>query len=441
MNALRPLIILSLVAFSASACDPAGSGNRTATKPATDWAGGKADGQTATVVPMLPHPQGQGALAPWGGPDQSAWRPEAILANAASAALNEAWLDPQTADAIVAIPTLIQGSTFSPFPDGQTNAAASFAHWGSPRPPLVATCVERTDGSRALWLRLDRDLPMASQSVILEWSRDGAFDASTTIAVVEDAQGDRRARTELPVDLDTEALFAVRPEGWNDAFSVHCEHPSGSIAALEASVPDDMAALADGRDVVDPLELAALSPSQAPFDALNEMELPDFYNAEPFETSQVHGAYPNGSDFVTTAVGRAWTWLTEQPSAPFKNLYVCFEERRPDLEVAPDGGVPSGAGWHRIGDPAETVLNNVEAAPIAVAFARGTLPAQTPNGAFPYGLLDVATFRWLAPGEAFTVGAPDYHWYFIHHDRPVCTQIWVHPCTPPRLAGPTFACG
>src|SRR3989442_13951675 len=42
------------------------------------------------VPPKLPTANGTGRLTPWGGPDPTRWRPEAIMANAASAALNEA---------------------------------------------------------------------------------------------------------------------------------------------------------------------------------------------------------------------------------------------------------------------------------------------------------------------------------------------------------------
>src|SRR5205823_4886368 len=42
-------------------------------------------------IPVLPSPSGTGVLSPWGGTDPTRWRPEAILANGASAAMNDAW--------------------------------------------------------------------------------------------------------------------------------------------------------------------------------------------------------------------------------------------------------------------------------------------------------------------------------------------------------------
>src|SRR5205823_10041565 len=66
---------------------------------------GKEDGtNTSGGMPFLPAPGGTGALTPWGGTDATRWRPEAIMANAASQALNEAWSRTGTTDAIVAMP-------------------------------------------------------------------------------------------------------------------------------------------------------------------------------------------------------------------------------------------------------------------------------------------------------------------------------------------------
>jgi hypothetical protein len=129
----------------------------------------------------------------------------------------------------------------------------------------------------------------------------------------------------------------------------------------------------------------------------------------------------------------------DDPSvAPFKTMYTAFDKRRPDLEAsAPDGGVPSGGGWHQIGDNAETILNSLEPDPIVTGYTQGNpLPGGPPSGAFSYGLDDVATIRWLQPGEALVVprgpsSQPNYHWYFMNADHPVTTEEWVHPWAPP----------
>jgi alpha-amylase len=118
-------------------------------------------------------------------------------------------------------------------------------------------------------------------------------------------------------------------------------------------------------------------------------------------------------------------------------MYTCFDKRNASAEAsAPDGGVASGGGWHRIGDNAETVLNDLESGPLVLGSALAD-PANghTPTGGFSYGLVDVATIRWVRPGEAFvTPKAIDshfnYHWYFFSNSKPVCTEEWVHPCRP-----------
>src|SRR5437763_500888 len=55
-------------------------------------------------MPELPSATGTGALTPWGGTDATRWRPEAIMANASSRALNDAWSRADVDDAIVAMP-------------------------------------------------------------------------------------------------------------------------------------------------------------------------------------------------------------------------------------------------------------------------------------------------------------------------------------------------
>ena len=63
-----------------------------------------------------------GRHVPWGGSDTSRWKPEAIIANAASARINAAWKDTRVVDALVAIPTKLIDSRFNPYGDGQTNS-------------------------------------------------------------------------------------------------------------------------------------------------------------------------------------------------------------------------------------------------------------------------------------------------------------------------------
>jgi hypothetical protein len=140
---------------------------------------------------------------------------------------------------------------------------------------------------------------------------------------------------------------------------------------------------------------------------------------------------------------------------PFKILYTCFEERRlqhpnandPDCQgVARDSeteeGVPSGGGWHKIGDPAETLFNSLERVPLLVAAGYSDPAARNglepPSGGYAFELRDVAVARWLWPGEAFLTARGEsngherknFHWFLFNADRETCTVEWVHPRRP-----------
>ena len=95
------------------------------------------------------------------------------------------------------------------------------------------------------------------------------------------------------------------------------------------------------------------------------------------------------------------------------------------------GGVPSGAGWHSIGAPtnAETIVNNYEATGILAGWA-----VETPYpfaGEAPFAAKDVATFRIVRHGEAFTTARGHLHWYAVDSTNPVCVTIWKHGCDNP----------
>src|SRR4051812_797682 len=106
-----------------------------------DQKAGEGTASLTSKMPMLPWAGGTGATAPWGGSDASRWRPEAIMANAMSEALNDAWAQTDVKDAIVAVPVKMLNSGFREFGDGQSNAAPSFEWWKQSRPPVLATIV------------------------------------------------------------------------------------------------------------------------------------------------------------------------------------------------------------------------------------------------------------------------------------------------------------
>ena len=112
---------------------------------------------TRARPPTLPAPGGQGALAPWGGTDPGQWRAEAVLANAASSALNQAWAEDDVADVSLAMPLRLFPSDFFPYGDGQSNANPSFEGWKTKRPPLIAVLLRRADGSVRVTFHFDAD--------------------------------------------------------------------------------------------------------------------------------------------------------------------------------------------------------------------------------------------------------------------------------------------
>lgn len=162
------------------------------------------------------------------------------------------------------------------------------------------------------------------------------------------------------------------------------------------------------------------------------------YNSSPYLSQTVHSsAYGRA-----TSTSSAWSWVIGAPHSTNKHVYLCMSARDEAQEAAL--GVPSGAGWHKIGDPAETLLHTQEDEPILAAWAIKAPAA--PSGS-PWGLEDVATFRLLQPLEAFTTarGASDsqqpsvahaqYHWYSVHHTKPICVEILVLACEPNQDAG------
>jgi hypothetical protein len=393
-------------------------------------------------VPKLPWAGGSGMTAPWGGSDPARWRPEAIMANAMSEALNDAWSRADVTDATVAAPVKMLDSSFREFGDGQANAAPSFEWWHQARPPVIATLIHFGSSSSKISFRFDRALPIPG----------GAFDVRYVVSDVpqlvrltatKDPSGDWRAEWVVPQeslfgDPRSAATLLVHPAGWADWFPLWFRFPVRSIADLKATMPLELRKFSDGGDDADHEKVSIQATGFQGLSVRLGLMSHDFRGqyAGPYQPPSIHATFPwNGRSYVT-GVGMGWTWVANQPPAPFKIMYTCFERRRQDLEAsAPDGGVPSGGGWHRIGDPAETVLNDLEDAPIALGSAMSNPIQQLPSGGFAYNLSDIATVRFVHPGEAFItpVGVgnqQNYHWYFFQQDRDVCTEEWVHPFRP-----------
>jgi hypothetical protein len=443
-------LALTLLLVASCATDPSVPADCTPGDLTCDpVATGKADGTTTSGMPFLPAPGGTGALSPWGGTDATRWRPEAIMANAASQALNEAWSRSGVTDAIVAMPMHMLNSSFNEFGDGQSNVAPSFQGWTDSRPPVVATLL-RLSGGMKLVLLADHALPNSDTTWDASYTVNGQT-KTASLPITRKANGDGVAEWDVPSELgwddprSTQVVF-VHPHTWGDWFPLMFRFPVKSISSFKSEVLPGFQTFADGGDDQDHEGVSAQTHTGlgTPFERLSSHTFSSAYNQNPYMPSDIHAIFPmNGHNYVT-GVGMGWTWVANVPQAPFKIMYTCFDKRNPGAEAsAPDGGVPSGGGWHRIGDNAETVLNDLEGGPIVLGSALAD-PANgsTPTGGFSYGLNDVATVRWVKPGEAFvTPKALDqhfnYHWYFFANPKPVCTEEWVHPCRPTNYG---FAC-
>ena len=408
----------------------------------------------------------------WGGSDTSRWRPEAVMANAASAALNQAWSLPDVSDVSVAMPTQFADSGYHPYGDGQSNSKVSFNDaWGQSRPPVVATLVKFGSGQLKVFFRLDRSI---------QRDRSASKPSQLEIEVLKNGV---TSRIKIPLQADSSGDFTgewnsipqenasvlVRPQpSFSDWFPVYFYHPVKTADSLiQASPPEkrkfhgamSQLSLVDPQTgkYQDPLGVAkkAVSTGTTPFEALMGLSFPQGYNSTPYMPANIHGEFGPGG--VVTGVGKGWTWVAEdQQSRPFKTMYTCFERRNSRAEAsARDGGVASGGGWHSIGNrssagqdapvsgAAEIIVNSLESGSLVVASGMMNVPARTrhavPSGeSIAYGLSDVAVVRWLRPGEGFIteagVSQPNLHWYFFQQDREVCTEEWVGQC------GSDFAC-
>jgi hypothetical protein len=406
----------------------------------------EADLGTDPTIPRLPDP---GSAAPWGGTDASKWRPEAILANAASKAMNEGWSKSDVKDVVVAIPVKLFSSGFFEFGDGQANAKAEFEAWrGTTRPPVVASVIQFKNAATRLVLRFDRALPYNGTAFEIRVRTN-----TLPLTATRDASGDAIVDVPLPDGLTWSDLLSpqaavVHPVGWADWFPLYFRTGVKKISDLRVS----RTTFSDGRAVIDRERVSSVGATDGRT-ALERLQGHSFsvgYNGgsgtsvNPYTPGSIHATYPVTRGLnITTGVGRGWTWVADERPNGFKVMYTCFERRRADLEAsAPNGGVASGGGWHQINDAAETILNDLEAGPLMVGAGRNNpwLETKLPSGTFSYGLSDVATFRWLRPGEAFitTKGnwvedagrrfeQSNYHWYFFAQDKDVCTEELVNP--------------
>lgn len=402
----------------------------------------------------------------WGGNNSAAWKPEAIVANAASDALDRGFARAGAQEVLVSIPLKMLYGPTRPYGDGQTNAAVSFGSFAGKAPPIVASWIVFSDGTKILNIRANQI--------------DGILE--TGHVTIDFANGSK------PISLGTphmvqkgiyEISWKATQIQWGDLYQNHVAYLS--LPGVARSFPLDF------RDTVKPVaELLANVPSQNRNLVKGSLLDPEWASSQsenmsmsPFAKMYANNPNPScasgcpagpndfGGDvhamryspvvgvhnqFVyangtagTTAVGNGDTTLILPPNAPFKLAYICFDGR--NLTAEKSFGTPSGGGWHEIGDDAETVMNTLENASPIFGYANGK-PGD--DREYQYGLSDIALIRRLRPGAALitAVGTTtaaegyssargrgpangrNYHWFAFDQPTEVCAVEWVHPCIP-----------
>jgi hypothetical protein len=405
----------------------------------------------ARIPPVLPT-QTKGTA--WGGSDTNRWRPESIIANAASVLLNAGWQTSNVTDVIVSMPVEMRSSDHHVYCDGQTNAATSFGSWGEKKPPVAAVLLHYQNKPATIVFQFHKSLPFSGEFEVYGDNKQ------LLVSMKSDKKMDQWIAVwiDVPNSLGlskhplSQLSLLVKLKGWKDWFPIRFFMAIHSTDTMVKSLPEAARKFSDNIEVIDHEGVSAQKPgsSQNPFDRLiaktNNNQFTSFYNTQPYTPLNIHAEYPEYDGRKTvTAVGMGWTWLVKNPVPPLsKILYTCFDKRQIDKES--EFGVPSGGGWHKIGDPAETIFNDLEAAPVVVGHATSN-PYPWPllgTGSFSYGLHDAIAIRWLHPGEAFVtrrgktwsnnngvqVDQSNFHWFMFQYDRPVCTEEWVHQCVP-----------
>lgn len=416
--------------------------------------------------PQLPEPSGQGGKSPWGGSQPQKWRAEAVIANAASWLMNEAWAQKDVVDVVIAVPGKYEIGWPNPYDDGQSNAMMHFNKWAHVTPPMIAALVAKRDGSRTAVFWFAKEY--APKASIIEIYSPTTVTARVKLPAKTLPSGAVTALWErIPKELGWDSnvqkqVVFVRPgPNFSDWLPIYFRMPVYDANELVKKLPPQQQRYADGKPLLD-RERIAQTGTTIPFELAMKHSFAGNYNRQqngaPYTPEYIHGQFSKDTQRPVTAVGQGWTWVFE-PQQPFKILYTCFARRHPEGSptggntrqvyneaTAPDGGVVSGGGWHVIGEvkegrpdmfASETIINDLERAPIMVAGGfeapADRLRINPPSGGIAYGLNDVATLRWLWPGEAFvTVSSTrqkNYHWFFFDFPREVCTEEWVYNCT------------
>lgn len=302
---------------------------------------------------------------------------------------------------VLSIPARIKSSDYHPFGDGQSNALMDLdSTWKQKAFPVVGVETIK-DGKTTHIYNFDNSLKVRS------YEEKNLLDG----------------------------WYEVRPDGWDTVFYFNFQTGSLPVQEFLKGVPTSLRIFPENRIAPNIAKIGKINA----YEQLKHKDLGPGYNKDAWPSDNVHGRFPN-KDGQVTAIGSVQTWgIKTQPNetGAFKNLYTCFESRNPALESVKElpRGVPSGAGWHLIGDSAESVLNTLSNSPIPFAVARTHGKA---NSAYEMG--ETITAVWLQTDEIQITRHGEFHWYLNPYEETVCTEIWVQNCVPSPTNNWGFNC-
>lgn len=286
----------------------------------------------------------------------------------------------------ISVPAVLSKSSYHPFGDGQSNAKLSMGESWKLKDFLVVG-FETQKGS--------------------QFKRHYVFHSSLNIQEYnEKSLGD--------------SWYQVTPKDWNDSFYFNFNSGVYGLNQFLSAIPEGLRKFSSNRLAPDP---AGVRSSENVAETLKKGSLGEGYNSQAWYATNVHGLFPSAQG-QQTALGGVLTWgIVEPQFGPFKHLYTCFESRQAFRES--ELGIPSGSGWHHVGDAAESILNTLESERLPIAIARSHAKSQA-----AYGLSESLTATWLNKNEVFVTKQGEFHWYLNPYNRAVCTEIWVHKCVP-----------
>jgi len=305
----------------------------------------------------------------FGGNDQSKHSTEAVIAN-----LLKGYLETDDTS-IISIPVILNDSGIRPFGDGQTNATLDLGTQElQANIPKVVGIKTLKNGENVFNFVFDKNLKI------------------------------EKYQTKLLSDN----WVLIQPEGWSDGFYFNFEPQTLTIEEMRKGMPENLKKF----------------PSPILFDKKTSQDLGSILEKASYTAfdyaDNVHGLVGNRR----TAVGGVTTWGN---FSLFKHLYTCFDAR--NIEEEKKFGVPSGAGWHLVGDAAETISNSIGEKKLLIALGR-KIPENISNGKLPYKLTHSIVGKYLKPKEVFWTNKNQFHWYAINSNDKVCTEIMVHKCEP-----------